>query len=243
MKTKTLRPWSIIARRELASYFQSPVAYIVTALFLLFSGILFFSTFFLVNRAELRAFFELLPLLYSFFIPALTMRVFSEETKTGTMETLVTLPIKTTDIVAGKYAASFLSSIILIAPTVSYVAACMIFASSGIDAGPIVGGYLGAVFLAAAFTAIGIFSSAVTKNQIVAFFLSMSICIFLTMVQAFSVFIPGAMVNVAAFLSASAHFRSVARGIIDSRDVLYFLSITLTFLVMTASVLENKKRG
>ena len=138
---KKNKSWAVIMKRELCSYFTSPVAYIVGALFLLFSGFLFFSTFFLVNRPELRNFFELLPILFSFFIPAMTMRIFSEEKKSGTMETLVTLPVTNFDIVAGKYLASFVSSIALLVPTFFYVAACAVFASSRIDFGPVVGGY------------------------------------------------------------------------------------------------------
>ena len=98
---KNQKPWKTIMKRELTAYFTSPVAYIAGALFLVFSGLLFFSTFFLANRAELRSFFEYLPILFSFFIPALTMRVFSEEQKSGTMETLVTLPVTVRDIVVG----------------------------------------------------------------------------------------------------------------------------------------------
>lgn len=117
IKMKKNKSWIVIMKRELCSYFTSPVAYIVGALFLLFSGFLFFSTFFLVNRPELRNFFELLPILFSFFIPAMTMRIFSEEKKSGTMETLVTLPVTNFDIVAGKYLATFVSSIALLIPT------------------------------------------------------------------------------------------------------------------------------
>ena len=117
-----------------------------------------------MNRPELRNFFELLPILFSFFIPAMTMRIFSEEKKSGTMETLVTLPVTNFDIVAGKYLATFFSSIALLIPTFFYVAACAIFASSRIDFGPIVGGYLGAVLLASAFCAIGIFAFGAMKE-------------------------------------------------------------------------------
>lgn len=240
---KKNKSWAVIMKRELCSYFASPVAYIVGALFLLFSGFMFFSTFFLVNRPELRNFFELLPVLFSFFIPAMTMRIFSEEKKSGTMETLVTLPVTNFDIVAGKYLASFISSIALLVPTFFYVAACAVFASSRIDFGPVAGGYLGAALLASAFCAVGIFSSAVTKNQIIAFFLAFAICIFLTMITVFSVLLPGIFVGLASFISSTSHFMSISRGIIDSRDILYFVSLTAVFVSLTVCVISNQRKG
>ena len=239
--TKKKMPWAVIMQRELRAYFT--VAYIVGALFILLSGIFFFNTFFLAGRAELRGFFELLPIFFSFLIPALTMRVFSEEKKTGTMETLVTLPVKTVDIVIGKYVAVLASTMVMLAPTLFYVVTCLLFASSGIDAGPIFGGYFGAVLLAAAFSAIGIFCSSITGNQIVAFLLSLSICMFLTFVTMFAIFLPGIMVPAATFISAQGHFRSIARGIIDSRDLLYFISVSVVFVVLTVNVLNNERRG
>lgn len=241
---KKTRSWRVIMKRELSSYFTSPVAYIVGALFLLFSGFWFFSSFFLVGRADLRDFFQTLPILFSFFIPAMTMRVISEEKRSGTMESLVTLPVTTADIVAGKYLASFVSAVVLLAPTLSYVLVCVIFAESGIDAGPIIGGYAGAVLLAAAFCAIGVFASSVTRNQIVSFFLALGICIVLTFITSFAIFIPGGFaVRFATFISSTSHFSQISRGIIDSRDVLYFLSLTAVFILLTVRVITNAKKG
>ena len=244
MKNQNKRmPWAVIAGRELAAYFTSPVAYIAGAIFILLSGIFFFNLFFLAGRAELRNFFELLPVFFSFLIPALTMRVFSEEKKTGTMETLVTLPVKISDIVIGKYLAVLLSAVVMLARTLFYVFSCVLFAQSGVDAGPIVGGYFGSVLLAAAFSAIGIYCSSITKNQIVAFLLSLSICLFLTFVTMFAIFLPGFLVNGATFISAQGHFRSIARGILDSRDILYFVSLSAIFVVLTVNELNKERRA
>lgn len=240
---KNVKVWTVIMKRELSAYYTSPVAYIVGALFLLFSGYLFFTTFFFAKRAELRGFFELLPILFSFFIPALTMRVFSEERKSGTIETLVTLPVRTCDIVVGKYVASLITSVSVLVPTLFYLVTCLVFAATGIDAGPVFGGYFGAVLLAAAFSAIGIFCSAITKNQIVAFMLSLAVCLFLTFVSMFAVFLPGAAIPFASFISSTGHFQSIARGIIDSRDVLYFVSVASVFVVLTVNVLNNERKG
>lgn len=230
-----------IARRELAAYFTSPMAYIVIGLFLICSGFLFFTTFFLQRRAELREFFELLPLLFSLFIPAITMRIFSEERRAGTIETLFTLPVTVTQIVIGKYIALLAAAASMLVPTLFYVITCAVFGSP--DFGPIIGGYIGAVFLAAAFSAIGLFTSSLTKNQIIAFFTAFAVCAVLVLMDKFSIFIPGSLVQFTVFLSASSHFDSVCRGIIDTRDVIYFVSLTVLFITLTVRALNNSKRG
>ena len=242
MKSTAKKPvWLVIARRELGAYFTSPIAYIVCALFLIFSGFLFFSTFFLNKRAELRYFFELLPTLFSFFIPALTMRIFSEEKRSGTMETLITLPVKTSSIVAGKYAASVVSSITLLVPTLFYVIMCYAFGTP--DKGPIIGGYIGAVLLAASYTAIGVFASSITKNQIISFFVSFAICFALGMLSDFAVLVSSVLVPFVTFISAKSHFASISRGIVDLRDILYFVSVIVIFVALTVQKIQDTKRG
>ncbi|NLM01281.1 MAG: ABC transporter [Treponema sp.] len=234
--TKAKSPVCVILKRELSAYFTSPIAYIVTGLFLIFSGLLFFSTFFIIGRADLRNFFGLLPILFSFFIPALTMRVFSEETRSGSLETLMTLPVTCFDVVLGKYLASFIFSCAMLAPTLFYVLTAAIFGSP--DYGPILGGYIGAIFLAGSFSAIGVFASSVTKNQIIAFFIAFSISILLVMIESFLFLLPAGIVNFLAFFSAGSHFSSISRGILDSRDLLYFISLTVLFFSMTVKSLS-----
>ena len=233
-------PAIIIMKRELKSYFTSPVAYIVTALFLIIAGILFYSSFFLYDRAELRRFFSSLPLLLSFFIPALTMRIFAEERRVGSIETLMTLPVTELDVVTGKYLASFISTLIMLAPTLFYILPTVIFGSP--DFGPIVGGYLGAVFLCASFTAIGVFATSVTKNQIIAFFTGFIICIVLTLIDSFLVFLPSPIVSLLSYLSANGHFTSISRGILDTRDLFYFISLTALFFATTVKVQQGSKK-
>ena len=233
-------PAIIIMKRELKSYFTSPVAYIVTALFLIIAGILFYSSFFLYDRAELRRFFSSLPLLLSFFIPALTMRIFAEERRVGSIETLMTLPVTELDVVTGKYLASFISTLIMLAPTLFYILPTVIFGSP--DFGPIVGGYLGAVFLCASFTAIGVFATSVTKNQIIAFFTGFIICIVLTLIDSFLVFLPSPIVCLLSYLSDNGHFTSISRGILDTRDLIYFISLTALFFATTVKVQQQAKK-
>lgn len=229
----------IIFKRELKAYFSSAAAYIVTGLYLLATGLFFFSSFYIYNRAELRQFFGLMPVILSFIIPALTMRVFSEERRSGSIETLMTLPVSETSVVTGKYLASFVSTLIMIAPTLLYLIPLCVFGKP--DFGPIFGGYAGAIFLCASFTAIGVFASSVTKNQIIAFILSAVICIVLTLIDSFLVFFPAPVVNFFGYISANAHFNSIARGIVDTRDILYFLSVTSLFFVMTVRAEQKAK--
>src|SRR5574344_172080 len=229
----------VIMRREIVSYFTSPIAYIVTGLFLIFSGFLFFSTFFLANRAELRNFFSMLPITLSFFVPALTMRLFSEEKRSGSIETLMTLPVTPFDVVCGKFCAAFISSAAMLVPSVFYVITCRIFGAP--DAGPIIGGYLGALFLIASFSAIGLFASSVTKNQIIAFFIAFAICILLAVLGNFLVFLPAPIVSFLSFFSASDHFDSISRGIIDTRDLLYFISLKALFFALSVQTLNSDR--
>ena len=220
-KTNSTRGWQVILKRELAAYFSSPIAYIVGCFFLLFSGFTLFSTFFAIRRAELRNFFQMLPVIFSLFIPALSMRAFSEEKRSGSFETLLTLPVSVTDIVCGKYLATLAASLLMLLPTLFYVLTCSIFGSP--DMGPIIGGYIGSIFLCAAFTAIGMYASSMTKN--------------------FAVLLPGSLVGFVSFISASSHFESISRGIVDTRDILYFISLTAVFLVLTVRSIENARRG
>ena len=192
-----------------------------------------------MDRAELRAFFSSLPLILSGFIPALTMRLFAEEKRAGSIETLMTLPVTEVDVVVGKYLSSFISTLVMLAPTLLFIVPAEIYGSP--DYGPIIGGYIGAIFLCASFTAIGIFTSAITKNQIVAFFAGIAICLALTLVDFILVFLPGSLSSFLGFFSAKTHFTSISRGIIDSRDFIYFISLTALFFTATVKVQQNAK--
>ena len=227
-------------KRELATYFTNPISYIVTGLFLIITGVMFFTTFFLQNRANMRNFFSLLPILFSFFIPALTMRLYSEEKKSGSIETLMTLPVTELQVVTGKFLAAFISSAIMLAPTLLYLVSILFFGKP--DIGPIIGGYIGAIFLCAAFSAIGVFASSVTKNQLTAFFVAFMICIVLTMIDAFLIFLPAPIVSLLQFISANEHFTSISRGIIDTRDLIYFISLTALFFCLTVKTQENDRK-
>ncbi len=240
MNNKTKKPAEVIFRRELAAYFASPIAYIVTGLFLIITGVMFFTAFYLQNRASMRNLFQLLPMLLSFFIPALTMRLYAEEKKSGSIETLLTLPVTDFDVAMGKFLASFAASAIMLAPTLLYLIGMLPFGRP--DAGPVLGGYIGALFLCAAFSAIGVFASSITKNQIIAFFTAFIICIALTMISEFLIFLPAPIVGLLQFLSANEHFNSISRGIIDTRDLIYFVSLTALFFSLTVISQQKERR-
>ncbi len=235
----TARSIAIIYKREFKTFFTSPGAYIIISLFLIITGWFFFASFFLEGRADMRNFFALLPIIFAFSIPAVAMRLFSEEFKSGSFEILKTLPVSDLDIITGKYLASLLFALIMLAPTLVYPV--FISTLGDLDWGPVIGGYIGAIFLAGAFSAIGVFASSTTKNQVVAFIISASICFFLTVINQSLVFLPAFLTGFLQYLSTSYHFSNVAKGIIDSRDIIYFL--TLIFITLYATHLINKERS
>lgn len=229
----------VITKRELQSYFTSPVAYITTALFLILTGIFFYSTFFLNKKAELRNFFSLLPYTFALFIPAITMKLFSEEQKTGSIESLMTLPVTETQVVLGKFFAAFITSCTMLIPTFFYIVTLLFFGKP--DFGPIIGGYIGAIILCATYSAIGIFASSITRNQIIAFFTALGISGFLTMLHLFLIFLPGTIVKIFNFVSLVPHFNSIAKGILDTRDIVYFFTLIIFFILLTIKSQEARK--
>lgn len=228
-----------IFQKEFKDYFVSPIAYIVISIFLLVTGWFFLMTFFLFNQAELRSFFTLLPFTFSFVIPAVTMRLFAEEMSVGSYETLLTLPVKESDIILGKFLAAAVFVAAMLLPTLSYP----IFISfiGDLDWGPVIGGYLGAILLGAGYCAIGLFASALTRNQIIAFIIGMVICFTLTLIDQMLFFIPHKILSVIAYIGAGYHFQNIAKGIVDTRDVLYFLSVMAIGLFATHLVMQEKK--
>jgi ABC-2 type transport system permease protein len=212
-----------IFRKEFNTYFVSPIAYIVIAIFLLVIGWFFFATFFLFNQANLRTFYALLPIVFAFVIPAITMRLISEEINVGSDEILLTMPVTFRDVILGKFLASVALVAAMMIPTVAYPLTVSFLGQ--LDWGPVVGGYLGAVFLGAAFSAVGLFASALTRNQIIAFIIGLAICFTLTLIDKMLYFLPQSLLGVFAYLGADFHFQNIAKGIIDSRDILYFVSI------------------
>ncbi len=233
-----MRQAFFIFKREFRTYFVSPIAYIVISFFLLVTGWFFFTTFFLYNQANLRNFFSLLPIIFSFVVPAITMRLFSEEFNVGSYETLLTMPVTFLDVVLGKFMASVAFIAAMLVPTLAYPLTVGFLGQ--LDWGPVVGGYIGAILLGAAFSAIGLLSSSMTRNQIIAFITGMAICFCLVMIDKMLFFLPRFSLVFFQYLGADHHFQNISKGIIDSRDILYFLSISFIGLYGTHLVLQEK---
>jgi ABC-2 type transport system permease protein len=230
-----------ILRKELASYFNTPLAYIVLTVFITLSNFLFFRSFFLINQADMRPWFDLLPWIYLFFIPAVTMRLWAEERKSGTIELLLTFPVRDVEVVVGKLLAALV--FVLIGLGLSFTVPITIALLGSPDLGALVGQYIGAVLLSASYLAIGAWVSSLTKNQIVAFILAVSVTFFLFLIGE-NFFIQGFPPPVAAvckFLGLGAHFDSISRGVIDSRDILYYISVIFFFGYLNVKSIENRK--
>jgi ABC-2 type transport system permease protein len=186
----------------------------------------------------LRNFFQMLPIIFTFVIPAITMRLFSEELNVGSYETLLTMPVTFRDVILGKFLSSIVFIIAMLIPTLSYPITTSFVGQ--LDWGPVIGGYLGAIFMGASFAAIGLFASSLTRNQIVAFIIGMAICFCLTLIDKMLFFLPQSMLGFLEFLGADFHFQNIAKGIVDSRDLLYFITVSFIGLYGANLVMQEK---
>ncbi|MEM9648323.1 MAG: gliding motility-associated ABC transporter permease subunit GldF [Bacteroidota bacterium] len=237
-----------IFKREVQSFFTSPIGYLIVGLFLLLNG-LFLWVFkgdyniFDYGFADLGNLFLLAPWIFIFLVPAITMKSFSEERKVGTLELLLIKPISTWKLVLGKFWGAFLLCVIAVLPTLIYVWAIskLGISEGNYDLGVVMGSYFGLLFLMASYTAIGIFTSTLSENQIISFILGILICfIFFNGFEALStLFSSGETPRLIQGLGAKAHFDSIGRGILDTRDLVYFISTTLLFLFLTNERLKQ----
>ena len=241
-----MRDVGIIFRREFRAYFYSPIAYVFTVIFVVLNSGLYMFHFFFFGNADMRAFFSQLPLtLGLIFIPAVSMRLWSEEHKLGTVELLLTLPMKTEHIVLGKFLASFLFYLVALAGTLAIPILLIILGKP--DFGPIIGGYFGAILLGAFFLAVGIFISGFFSDQIVSLIITSISCGFLALIgwQYVPMVIDGWVSGLGDFLyqyvGVTRHFNDIERGVIDLKSIIYFLSFTALFLYLNAKSLERRK--
>jgi len=230
----------ILFKKELMSYFNSPIAYVFIAVFLVVGNWLFFNSFFLVGQASMRNFFTLLPWLFLFLAPAITMRGWAEEKKSGTIEFLLTLPITDWQAVLSKFFSALFFVAFTLALTISLP--LTIGRLGNLDYGPVIGGYLGAIFLAGAYLSLGLFVSSLTKNQIIAFVLGLVACFVFFMIGMDFVLqgAPAFAAPVMKFLGLGSHFYNVARGVLDTKDLIYYLSFIFFFLWLNARVIEAR---
>jgi ABC-2 type transport system permease protein len=234
-----------LAGRELRAYFNSPIAYVFLLVFLCACLFTFFNihAFFSAGRADLRGLFDAVPLLMVLLVPALTMRLWAEERKQGTLEVLLTLPMGDHERVLGKFLASWL--LLATGLALTFALPVTVSALGNLDWGPVICGYLGALLLGAAYLAVGQFVSATTENQILAFILAMVVCFVLYGLGS-EPFVGLFTDRTAAFLRAlgtGSRFESIARGVIDLRDLVYYASLTGIFLAASVLALRARRRS
>ena len=232
------RHTAIIAGRELRSSFNSPVAYVVIVVFLAIIGYFHSSNLFLLNIASMRMTFEFAPLAFLFIIPAITMRLIAEEMKTGTIELLTTKPLQDAEVVLGKFLAAWALIVFALVPTLVY--AVTIGSLGDADMGPIIGGYLGLVLMAAVYVSLGLFASSLTENQIIAFILGFLFCFVFFMLDKVLIYLPSFLTGIVEFLGTDYHYQNIARGVIDTRDLVYFASVTGFAIYLTVLSLQRR---
>lgn len=238
ISTNTSTTWTI-ARRQFLSYFNSPAAYIVICLFLVLLGIFFWPPFFLMGRASVRDMFQLIPILLLVAIPAITMSLLAEEKRTGTIELLITMPVKDSEVIVGKFLGAMGLYLVLLGLTLAYPIS--VSSLGKLDWGQVVTAYLGLILEGGAMIALGLLASSWTDNQLVGFFIGASMCFAFWIVDRFLPFVPAALVTTVEWLSFDFHFRSMTRGVIDTRDLLFFFSIIGFTLALAFRSLERRR--
>ena len=234
-----------IIKKELSSFFAGPIGYLVIAIFLIING-LFLWVFkgdyniFDAGFADLSAYFDLAPWVLIFLVPAVTMKAFSDEIKMGTLELLFTKPISIKNIVLGKFFGAFLLIVLALIPTLFYIVCIYNLGSQAgnLDLGSTIGSYIGLLFLVLSYAAIGVFSSTLSSNQVAAFIIAVFLCFIMYYgFEGLGSIISGVSLDQ---FGMKGHFESIARGVLDTRDIIYFLSITLIFIELTVLTLRKR---
>lgn len=227
-----------LLRKELRIYLKSPSSYVVMVIFLLITGYIFADGLFVSNVASLRSFFTLSAVLFLFFVPAITMKSFSEEFRNGTIELLATHPISRWNMILSKYFSIYLLVVVTLLPTLIYY---VIIASLGkIDSGTVVAGYFGIILLAGGYVAAGIFASSLTQNQVAAFIIGLFILFIFFILDKVTALTSGNVAYVLQYASSDFHLSNFYKGVIDLRDIIYFFSVGVLFLALTEKWLELK---
>lgn len=234
-----MSPALVISRREIRTYFNSPVAYIVVPVFLVITGYLFFTQLFLEKQADMRGFFNIMPLMFMFLIPAITMRLLADEKSSGTLELLITMPVRDWEVVVGKFLAAM--ALLCTAIGLTVVFALTVKSLGPLDRGPTIGGYVGLVLMGGAYVAIGVMASSLTRNSIVSFIVAFAISFALYLLGRLTQFLPESLQKLVAYLSIDGHFDNIGRGVIDTRDVIYYLSVMGVCLLVATLSLESRR--
>ena len=228
-----------IAKREFTGYFNGPAAYIVICLFMVLMGLFFWNPFFLINRVSVRSMFDLMSVLLLPTAPAMTMGLLAEEKRTGTIELLLTMPLKDTEVVLGKFLGAFGLLAVLLLLTLPYPISAGTLGT--LDWGPVLSAYLAVLLEGGAMLAIGLLASSWTENQLIAFFTGGMLCFAFWIVGRFLPFVPSAVASVLEWFWFDYHYDNMVRGVVDSRDVLFFLSVIGFGLVLAFRSLERRR--
>ena len=231
----------VLARRELAGYFFSPMAYVIGAMFLLTSALWFFYKIFIPgSEASLRPLFEAMAYIMIFAVPLLTMRLISDEVHSGTIETLMTAPVTDTQVILGKFLGVMIFYAALLAATGVFLVLMIVYGQP--DPGVAVMGYLGMLLLGSAFVAVGVFASTLTQYQLVAAIVAVAILsVFAPLMQVLVAYAPPPLNHLAVKLNAMTYFRDFSRGVLDTRGLVYFLTVTALFLFLSVKTLESRR--
>mgnify|MGYP001197577280 CR=1 FL=1 len=235
-----MRNIKAILKKELNYFFNSPMAYIFLITFCLINGYFFSKLFFLNNQSNLRVLFNNISLVYLFFIPAITMGLIAREKSTGTIEIISTLPIHDWEFIIGKY----LSTLVLIFVALLFTCVhffTLLYFGTNIDLGAIFCGYIGLFLVGAFYAAIGLFASSLTDNQVIGFIVAISIVIFFFLMGQLLILVPSYISPLIQYLSVDYHFSNISRGVIDTRNLIYFGSMITTFLLFSIRVLEMRR--
>ena len=235
-----MRNLKSVYAKELGSYFNSPMAYIFLVLFAILNGYFFTRTFFLIGQSDLRILFEIVPLIFLFFVPAISMSLIAREKNQGTMEVMSTLPIRDSEFVLGKYLASV--TLIAVGLLFTFVHLITLMAvGTSVDYGAVLTGYLGLILVGALYAAAGTFASSLTENQVISLIIAIAIVVGFFLLDKLLLFMPAGISGIVQYVSVDFHLSNISRGVIDSRNLVYFGSGIWLFLILTLRVLEMRK--
>jgi len=226
--------------KEIRSYFNGPMAYIFLVIFSIVTGYFFSNTFFIFGQSDMRALFQIVPLVYLFFIPAITMGIISKEKNIGTMEVICTLPIKDYEFVIGKYLAAITLLFVGLLLTI-VMFTNLIAVGTDIDYGAIFTGYLGLFLAGSVYASMGLFASSLTDNQVVGFIIAIFFVLIFFLIDKLLIFMPNSIAWILQYLSIDYHLSNISKGVIDTRNLLYFLSMISLFLLLTIESLGSRK--
>lgn len=228
-----------ITQRELKSYFVSPLAYVVTALFLVLSGYLFALILANQKEASLTGLLSNVSVLFLFIVPAISMRLLAEEQRTGTIELLLTHPVQEWEVAVGKFLASFMLLLVMLGLTLVYPMFLALYGDP--DRGPILTGYLGVTLQAAAFLSLGLWASSVTQNQIIAAIMAFGLILILWLSDSLGQFLGGTLGAIVSYVSVTNHFNDFTRGVINTKDVVYHLTLVAAGIALTTVSLQSRR--